>query len=63
MKAIILIILSASLFSCTAALNLQKYDNQKKSIVSFKLIEAPYEVNGRWFFPYDYKELIEIGTA
>ena len=63
MKAIILIILSASLFSCTTALNLQKYDNQKKSISSFKLIEAPYEVNGRWFFPYDYKELIEIGTA
>jgi hypothetical protein len=20
-------------------------------------------MNGKWFFPYDYKELIEIGTA
>jgi rare lipoprotein A len=27
------------------------------------MVEAPYEMNGRWFFPYDYKELVEIGTA
>ena len=27
------------------------------------MIEAPYEMNGKWYFPYDYKELIEIGTA
>ena len=63
MKNIILLILTVLLFGCTAVLNLQKYDNQNSSINSFKIIEAPYEINGKWFFPYDYKELVEIGTA
>ena len=63
MKNIILILLTIILYSCTTALNLQKYDNKKTSITSFKIIESPYEINGEWFFPYDYKELIEIGTA
>lgn len=63
MKNIILILLTIILYSCTTGLNLQKYDNKKTSITSFKIIESPYEINGEWFFPYDYKELIEIGTA
>ena len=63
MKNIILIPLIIILYSCTTALNLHKYENRESSIASFKIIEAPYEFNGKWFFPYDYKELIEIGTA
>ena len=63
MKNNILIMLTVLLFGCSTALNLQKYDNQKYSIKSFKIIEAPYEINGKWFFPFDYKELVEIGTA
>jgi rare lipoprotein A len=43
--------------------NLEKYDNTKPSLSLTKIIEAPYEMNGKWFFPFDYKELIEIGTA
>ena len=54
---------SLILSSCTTAINLQKYNNQQNTIETSKLIEPPYEINGRWFFPYDYKELIEIGTA
>ena len=28
-----------------------------------KIIEQPYQVNGKWFYPQDYNELIEIGFA
>ena len=63
MKNIILISLIFFFYSCTTALNLHKYENQVTPIVSFKIVEAPYEINEKWFFPYDYKELIEIGTA
>ena len=28
-----------------------------------KLIEEPYQVNGKWFYPYDYKKFEEIGLA
>ena len=49
--------------NCTTVANLQKYDNNNLSLTSEKMVEAPYEMNGKWFFPYDYKELVEIGTA
>ena len=63
MKNIILFLLALSFYNCTTALNLQKYDNINTSIVSLKLIEAPYEINGKWFFPYDYDDFTEIGIA
>ena len=65
MKSNILILYAIFLSSCstTTFLNLQKYDNDNISIISSKIIEAPYEVNKKWFFPYDYKELIEVGTV
>jgi len=63
MKNFIATLLSMFVIGCTTAINLQKYDNDTANLETSKLIEKPYEVNGKWFFPYDYKELIEIGTA
>ena len=63
MNKILIVVISLILSSCTTAINLQKYNNQQNTFETSKLIEPPYEINGRWFFPYDYKELIEIGTA
>ena len=63
MKNIFIILIFFLLCSCTTQLNLEKYDNTKPSLSLTKMIEAPYEMNGKWFFPFDYKELIEIGTA
>ena len=58
-----LIVILFLLNNCTTVANLQKYDNNNLSLTSEKMVEAPYEMNGKWFFPYDYKELVEIGTA
>lgn len=58
-----LIVILFLLNNCTTIANLQKYDNNNLLLTSAKMVEAPYEMNGRWFFPYDYKELVEIGTA
>ena len=63
MKNIFLFLLVLSFYNCTTALNLRKYDNVKTSIASLKLIEPPYEINGNWYFPYDYDEFTEIGIA
>ena len=63
MKNILIILIFFLLCSCTTLVNLEKYDNIKPSLSLTKIIEAPYEMNGKWFFPFDYKELIEIGTA
>tara|TARA_Y100000389_G_scaffold174915_1_gene185235 strand:- start:2314 stop:3198 length:885 start_codon:yes stop_codon:yes gene_type:complete len=63
MKNILIILIFFLLCSCTTLVNLEKYDNTKPSLSLTKMIEAPYEMNGKWFFPFDYKELIEIGTA
>jgi len=62
MKNILIILIFFILCSCTLV-SLEKYDNIKPSLSLTKMIEAPYEMNGKWFFPNDYKELIEIGTA
>jgi rare lipoprotein A len=62
-KILLILLLTVLLSNCTTVLNLSKYDKMDISIKSFKLIEPPYEINGKWFFPYDYKELNEIGTA
>ncbi len=63
MNKFIFIFILLTLNGCTTAINLQKYDNQINNIETSKLIEPPYQINDMWFFPYDYKELIEIGTA
>ena len=35
----------------------------KDKIKSIKLIEKPYEVNGKWFYPQEYSSLEEVGVA
>ena len=63
MKNILIILIFLPLFSCTTLVNLEKYEDTKPSLSVTKLIEAPYEMNGKWFFHYDYEVLVEIGTA
>ena len=36
---------------------------QNEKITSTKLIEKPYEVDGKWFYPQEYSYLEEIGIA
>ena len=40
-------------------------DSNNKNNVELieKLIEEPYQVNGKWFYPYDYKKFEETGLA
>ena len=38
-------------------------DSNNKNKIIEKLIEEPYQVNGKWFYPYDYKKFEEIGLA
>ena len=40
-------------------------DNNKKRSISVieKYIEEPYQVEGKWFYPQDYKSYSEIGIA
>ena len=43
---------------------IKKTDNiTKEKITSTKLIEKPYEVDGKWFYPQEYSYLEEIGIA
>ena len=43
---------------------IKKTDNiSKEKITSTKLIEKPYEVDGKWFYPQEYSYLEEIGIA
>ncbi len=36
---------------------------KKDKIISTKLIEKPYEVDGKWFYPQEYSSLEEVGIA
>ena len=40
-------------------------DNNKNKNISLieKYIEEPYQVDGKWFYPRDYKSFIELGIA
>ena len=38
-------------------------DSKNNIKIIEKLIEDPYQVNGKWFYPYDYKIFEEIGLA
>ena len=40
-------------------------DNNKNKNISLieKYIEEPYQVDGKWFYPRDYKSFIEVGIA
>ncbi len=62
---IFLLIVFFILTNCTIAnvvpLVIEDSNNNIKIIE--KLIEEPYQVNGKWFYPYDYKKFEEIGLA
>ena len=64
---IFLLIIFLILTNCTIAnvvplaIEDSNYKNNIKIIE--KLIEEPYQVNDKWFYPYDYKKFEEIGLA
>ena len=64
---IFLLIIFLILTNCTIAnvvpLVIEDSNNKNNIEVIEKLIEEPYQVNGKWFYPYDYKKFEEIGLA
>ena len=62
---IFLLIIFFILTNCTIAnvVPLIIEDSNNKNKIIEKLIEEPYQVNGKWFYPYDYKKFEEIGLA
>ena len=64
---IFLLIIFFILTNCTIAnvvpLVLEDSNNRNNIKIIEKLIEEPYQVNGKWFYPYDYKKFEEIGLA
>ena len=63
---IFLLILFLILTNCSIAnvvpLVIEDSNNKNIKIIE-KLIEEPYQINGKWFYPYDYKRFEEIGLA
>ena len=64
---IFLLIIFLILTNCTIAnvvpLVIEESNNKNNIELIEKLIEEPYQVNGKWFYPYDYKKYEEIGLA
>ncbi len=64
---IFLLIVFFILTNCTIAnvipLVIEDSNNKNNIKIIEKLIEEPYQVNGKWFYPYDYKKFEEIGLA
>ncbi len=64
---IFLLIIFLILTNCTIAnvvpLVIEDSNNKNNIKLIEKLIEEPYQVNGKWFYPYDYKKFEEIGLA
>ena len=64
---ILLLIFFLILTNCTIAnvvpLVIEDRNNENNIKIIEKLIEEPYQVNGKWFYPYDYKKFEEIGLA
>ena len=64
---IFLLIIFLILTNCTIAnvvpLVIEESNNKNNIKIIEKLIEEPYQVNGKWFYPYDYKKFEEIGLA
>ena len=42
---------------------IEKSDRKTAGTISSKLIEKPYQIDGKWFYPQDYDYLEEIGIA
>ncbi len=64
---IFLLIIFLILTNCTIAnvipLVIEDGNNKNTIKIIEKLIEEPYQVNGKWFYPHDYKKFEEIGLA
>ena len=64
---IFLLIIFLILTNCTIAnvvpLVIEESNNKNNIKIIEKLIEEPYQVNDKWFYPYDYKKFEEIGLA
>jgi len=64
---IFLLIIFLILTNCTIAnivpLVIEDSNDKNNIKIIEKLIEEPYQVNGKWFYPYDYKKFEEIGLA
>ena len=64
---IFLLIIFLILTNCTIAnvvpLVIEDSNNKNNIKIIEKLIEDPYQVNDKWFYPYDYKKFEEIGLA
>ena len=64
---IFLLIIFFIFTNCTIAnvvpLVIEDSNNRNNIKIIEKLIEEPYQVNGKWFYPYDYKKFEEIGLA
>ena len=62
---IFLLIIFLIITNCTIAniVPLVIEDSKNNIKIIEKLIEDPYQVNGKWFYPYDYKIFEEIGLA
>ena len=64
---IFLLIIFLILTNCTIAnvvpLVIEDRNNKNNIKIIEKLIEEPYQVNDKWFYPYDYKKFEEIGLA
>ena len=64
---IFLLIIFLILTNCTIAnvvpLVIEESNNKNNIKIIEKLIEKPYQVNGKWFYPYDYKKFEEVGLA
>ena len=42
---------------------IEKIEKPKETITSTKLVEKPYEIDGKWFYPQEYSFFEEIGIA
>ena len=60
---IIFLILTNCTMSNVVPLVIEDSNNRNNIELIEKLIEEPYQVNGKWFYPYDYKKFEEIGLA
>jgi len=64
---IFLLIIFLILTNCTIAnvvpLVIEESNNKNNIKIIEKLIEEPYQINGKWFYPYDYNKFEEIGLA
>ena len=55
------------LLQCAAVnivpLAIEENNKNKNILIIEKYIEDPYQVEGKWFYPKDYKSYIEVGIA